>query len=105
MNSNIEQLRWPSYQEDNSGHQVLKSLIVTEINKSQTQADFFCGGIRNFLTNNIVFCGAGNAYEFECQPTGFYIDCLYPNDTRTPVTISFADVLDAIEAWQKLCHT
>ncbi|EJL6538966.1 TPA: hypothetical protein PMD70_003309 [Vibrio cholerae] len=93
---NLENITWPKYKDGNLGHQVIKSLIATEVQRSKEQCTFFRVGIIEYLTKNHDFSGSGNAYEFECRHDGFYIDCLYPNDSRTPVIVDYDDILSAL---------
>ncbi|MAY15697.1 MAG: hypothetical protein CMI06_10200 [Oceanospirillaceae bacterium] len=99
-----ENFRWSSY-DASPAHQALQGFLVLDVQHSATQAEELITGIRRYTTGKIKeFSGCGNGYEFECNAEGFLLDCLYPGDNLTPVTLPFPLVLTALEEWAAYCR-
>lgn len=95
---------WQGYDEKLAAHRALQDFLLLDVQYSSQHADELRAAIEEYsLGSRKEYEGSGNGYEFECQPDGLLIECLYEGDANTPVVIDYPTILQVLADWSVMC--
>ncbi|MFM2477352.1 hypothetical protein [Celerinatantimonas sp. MCCC 1A17872] len=100
--NDIDNFTWAGCNASLTEHQIIKSFIATEIQRSVSMADYFIDGLNAAKQGtDYSLSGAGNGYEFEAKKDGFELETLFPTDADKPILVSYQEILEALNEWKK----